>query len=246
VGDEADAALAVLAARERGDVVPAALWSGVLSSSGYRRLAQRGRAMGRAFTDSAFRRFLMSDTLPARRAALARTLAEWKRADVADAAARAAAYLPVGTVLRATLFPLIKPQTNSFVFDVGTDSAAIFLYLDPTVTREQLEVTLAHELHHIGYAVACAGAEDSALPERQRTAAAWLGAFGEGVAVLAAAGGPAAHPHASSDSAERARWDRDYARVSTDLPRVEEFLLDVLAGRLSAPIPSPAGHDLLR
>jgi hypothetical protein len=191
--------------------------------------------MGRAFPDSAFRTFLASDTLAARRPALDRTLASWKQADVTNAADRAAAYLPEGTELRALLLPLIKPQTNSFVFDVGTDSAAIFLYLDPRVTREQLEVTLAHELHHIGYAVACRQDEDSTLTTAQRTARTWLGAFGEGIAVLAAAGGPEAHPHAASDSTERARWDRDYQQVATDLPRVEAFFLDILAGRLVEP-----------
>lgn len=235
VADEADAALAILRAREEQGSVPDSLWNALRTSIGYRRLARRERAMGRSFTDSTFRHFLESDTLAARRPALARTLESWKRADVANAAARAAAYLPAGTALRALLLPLIKPQTNSFVFDVGTDSAAIFLYLDPSVTREQLEVTLAHELHHIGYAVACRAREDSTLSGPQRTALTWLGAFGEGVAVLAAAGGPDVHPHAVSDSAERARWDRDYQRVATDLPRVEAFFLDVLAERLNDP-----------
>ena len=235
VADEPEAALAILAARATGSTVSDTLWDALWSSVGYRRLAHRELAMGRAFSDSQFRRFLESDTLAARREALERTLVSWKRADIGSAAQRAAAYLPRGTGLRAQLLPLVKPQTNSFVFDTGTDSAAIFLYLDPSVTREQLEVTLAHELHHIGFATACAGAEDSALTSQQRTAVTWLGAFGEGIAVLAAAGGPDVHPHAASDSAERARWDRDYERIATDLPRVEAFFLDILAGRLTEP-----------
>lgn len=235
VADEADAALAILRNREENGSSPDSLWAALWTSTGYRRLARRERAMGRPFTDSAFRHFLESDTLAVRRPALARTLESWKGADIANAAARAAAYLPAHTELRALLLPLIKPQTNSFVFDVGTDSAAIFLYLDPSVRREQLEVTLAHELHHIGYAVACRASEDSALTGPQRTARTWLGAFGEGVAVLAAAGGPEAHPHAASDSVERARWDRDYQQVATDLPRVEAFFLDILGERLNDP-----------
>jgi len=39
--------------------------------------------------------------------------------------------------------------------------------------------------------------------------ASWIGAFGEGFAMLAAAGGPAIHPHAVSSPEERARWDKD-------------------------------------
>ena len=37
---------------------------------------------------------------------------------------------------------------------VKTDPA-IFLYLDPTETKEEFENTLAHELHHIGYGSGC-------------------------------------------------------------------------------------------
>ncbi|HEU5039744.1 MAG TPA: DUF5700 domain-containing putative Zn-dependent protease, partial [Gemmatimonadales bacterium] len=63
----------------------------------------------------------------------------------------------------------------------------------------------------------------------------WLGAFGEGVAMLAAAGGPDVHPHAASPRAERERWDRDVASAPADLARVEEFLLDILDRRLATP-----------
>ena len=49
---------------------------------------------------------------------------------------------------------MIKPKTNSFVFEPASDPA-IMLYLDPSRTRAQLENTVAHELHDIGYAAAC-------------------------------------------------------------------------------------------
>jgi hypothetical protein len=58
-------------------------------------------------------------------------------------------------------------------------------------------------------------------------------AFGEGFAMLAAAGGPDTHPHKASDAEERARWDRDVANFDHDLRKVEKFFLDVLANRLS-------------
>ena len=70
-------------------------------------------------------------------------------------AARAAlAYLPEGARIRAKIYPVIKPRENSFVFDLKGDPA-VFLYLDPAVSRGQLENTLAHELHHIGYGGSC-------------------------------------------------------------------------------------------
>ena len=55
---------------------------------------------------------------------------------------------------------------------------------------------MAHESHHIGFAEAGRryDAQIASLPEDARKAAAWMGAFGEGLAVLAAAGGPDVHP----------------------------------------------------
>jgi hypothetical protein len=114
---------------------------------------------------------------------------------------------------------------------------AIFLYLDPSVSRAGFQNTLAHELHHIGYGTVCptrrARAELARLPPNAQTALTYARAFGEGFAVLAAAGGPDRHPHAASGPEERARWDRDVANFDSDLRKVEQFFLDVLAGRLS-------------
>jgi len=134
------------------------------------------------------------------------------------------------------VFPVIKPRTNSFVFEPSTD-AAIFLYLNPSETEAQFENTVAHELHHIGYASVSARFDSSiaALPADAHAAAEWMGAFGEGFAMLAAAGGPGVDPHASSPSAERARWDRDVAGFGPDLLRVQQFLLDVANHRFASP-----------
>jgi Putative zinc dependent peptidase (DUF5700) len=169
-----------------------------------------------------------------RAAALAETVERWKRADVTAAAARALAYLPAGTVLRATVFPVIKPRENSFVWDTGTDSAAIFLYVNPDVTAPKLENTVAHELHHIGAAAACPERTDSTLAPAVRTAGVWMGAFAEGLAVLAAAGGPDADPHAASTPEERAVWARDFGNWKTDFRAVDAFFADVVSGRVPA------------
>lgn len=233
VTDEADTALAILNARQAGEPVLEEAWARLFSSEGYRRLRQREQSLGRAFEDSTFRAFLLTDTVVASAPALAATVADWRRADLTGAARRALAYLPAGTALRGTLYPAIKPRPNSFVFEVERDPA-IFIHVDPAVPRAKVENTLAHELHHIGYAAACT-APDSTLPERVRTTVTWAGAFGEGLAMLAAAGGPDIHPHAASPADERARWDRDVANVEADLRRVEAFLLGVVEGRLSEP-----------
>jgi Putative zinc dependent peptidase (DUF5700) len=61
----------------------------------------------------------------------------------------------------------------------------------------------------------------------------WIGAFGEGFAMLAAAGGPDIHPHAFSKDEDRARWDRDLVNFNTDLKNVEQFFLNLLDNQLS-------------
>jgi hypothetical protein len=235
VTDEADAVLAILARRKSSRLASDGEWRRLFSSEGYVRLKKREAAMKVPYSDEEFRTFVLSDTLAARTALLEETLAKWKLADMNRAVGRALAYLPPGTRIQAKVYPVIKPKGNSFVFDVDTDPA-IFLYVDPEVTHEQFENTLAHELHHIGYGSGCSSKrkedEVSKLPQNIRNVAQWLGAFGEGFAMLAAAGGPEFHPHAASKRDDRERWDRDVANFNEDLKKVEGFFLDVLNGRL--------------
>lgn len=232
VTDEAEAALAILDLRTAGNPVPEDAWRRLFETEGYRRLKAREVAMGREFEDSSFRAFVTSDTLLRRAPELRRTLREWSTARLDQAGRKALAYLPAGTRIRARVYLLIKPRTNSFVFEAATDPA-IMLYLNPSSTRAQLENTVAHELHHIGYAAGCDSMPDAPVDSAVSTARQWLSAFGEGVAMLAAAGGPEVHPHATSPPEDRARWDRDVANAPADLRRVETFLLDVLERRVT-------------
>lgn len=235
VTDEADAVLAILAKLQRGEALSEADWDRLFSSEGYRRLKNREASLQRDFSDAQFRQFVLSADLLARSSALAQTLANWQQADLSAAAQRVLAYLPAGTRLRAKIYPVIKPQTNSFVFELESDPA-IFLYLDPELSAARFENTVAHELHHIGLSAACLSWYESPefkqQPEPVRTVLEWAGAFGEGLAMLAAAGGPNIHPHAASPAEDRARWDRDVANFNADLAKVEQFFLDVLSGRL--------------
>jgi hypothetical protein len=236
VSDEADSVLGILAKKKAGQPVTDADWQQLFSSEGYVRLKKREASFKRAFDDAQFKTFVLSDQLALRAGALAETLSKWKRADVDAAARRALAYLPQDAHIAARIYPVIKPQTNSFVFEVQTDPA-IFLYIDPDVTKEQFENTLAHELHHIGYGSSCPGKtatdEVAKLPQHTRTVIDWISAFGEGFAMLAAAGGPDIHPHAFSKPEDRARWDHDMANFNYDLRKVESFFNDILSDRLS-------------
>lgn len=236
ITDEPEAVLSILGKRKANQQISEDDWRRLFQSEGYVRLKRRELGMKRSFEDADFKAFVLSDNLLERAPALAQTLSSWKGADMSRAARLALAYLPRGARISAKIYPEIKPRENSFVYDISTDPA-IFLYLDPKMTGEQLENHVAHEMHHIGYGTACATRQTSdvvsRVPQEARTVLTWLGAFGEGFAVLAAAGGPDVHPHAASPAEERAQWDRDAANFNGDLKKVEQFFLDVLESRLT-------------
>lgn len=228
---EADAALAILEKESAGNEVAEADWQTLFATAGYRRLKERETAMGRAFTDTEFKAFMEMARTPQQIAALRRTLLDWSSQPV-DAPARAAlAYLPAGARLKATVFPAIKPKPNSFVFDLGKDPA-IFLYLDPEVPGAKARNTLAHELHHIGMGSACPSSKnETSAPGPAAKLSTWMSAYGEGLAMLAAAGGPDIHPHAVSSAKERAEWDANVARVDALMAEQNAFFLSVLDGK---------------
>lgn len=232
IADEPRAVLDLLEASRRHNPIDQGRWDHLFASQGYLALKRREAGMGRGFSDEDFRAFVLSDTLAARGGDLAQALGRLLRLDVREPAARALAYLPPGTPLKAGLFLEIKPRTNSFVFDLD-GTRAIFLYLNPAESAEQVSNTMAHELHHVGLGAACGDAEDTTLPAPVREARNWASAFGEGLAMLAAAGGPSIHPHAASDSATRARWDHDVANFPRDLDTLQAFFTAVLDGRLT-------------
>ncbi|MBZ5531972.1 MAG: hypothetical protein LAO20_11125 [Acidobacteriia bacterium] len=252
VTDEPEAVLAILSklgakteakTADTPDAAPAASaeitdadWQKLFSSEGYRRLKKREAAMKRAFTDDDFKKFVLSPELLAKAERLQETLDSWKQADVTVPAELALAYLPESATIRATIYPSIKPHDNSFVFEVATDPA-IFLYLDPEVTREEFENTLAHELHHIGYGTACPPKEVAADTAKQPAPAQmlrkWVSAFGEGFAMLAAAGGPDVHPRATASQEKHEKWDMDMGRFYQNRIELDSFFMSVLKGELT-------------
>ena len=246
VTDEAQAVLNILAKKQADQPITDADWQRVFQSEGYIRLKQRETAMKNSFEDADFKAFVLSDKLLGQKQALEETLDRWKRADTTGAARLALDYLPKGARIKAKIYPVIKPKDNSFVFDVKTDPS-IFLYLDPTVGREKFENTLAHELHHIGYSSGCPAKrvlDDIAkLPPNTQRVVAYVGAFGEGFAMLAAAGSPDTHPHAVSSAEDRERWDKDVANFNGDLRAVEKFFFDILENRLSREEMQKAGFS---
>jgi putative zinc-dependent peptidase DUF5700 len=236
VTDEVDAALSIIQSAASGETPSARQWSALFGSQGYAHLKEREAAMGRAFTDSSFAQFLTRDSVTRRLPAMQRAIQELEHADVATAARMARAYLPPGTPMRARLYLEIKPHTNSFVF-TGRDSVpSIFIYVNTAETAAQLNNTLAHELHHIGTAAACQhvpGADSTHTTPAERMLLEYLTAFGEGRAMLAAAGSPDVHPHATDADSIRARWDRDVAHAPEDIADLSGFIEDVNTGRIA-------------
>lgn len=232
---EAETVLAIVAKREAAQPVTEEDWQRLFATEPYQRLKQREDRVGRSFTDEAFKEFVLSDDLAGRAEQLRHTLDQWRSRDLQASARRVLAYLPPQARIRAAVYPVIKPQTNSFVTDLRGDPA-IFLYLDSEQSAAKFENTVAHELHHIGYGSVAHDFESNlaSLPVRIRTAVEWMGAFGEGFAMLAAAGDSDTHPHAVSPAEERARWDRDMANFNDDLQKLEDFFLDIVDGRLTA------------
>ena len=227
VTDEADAVLRILSTKQPTEKD----WQRLFSSEGYVRLKKREESMKRSFTDDEFKQFVLSQDLSQHAADLAKTLEGWKQADMQHVGAAALAYLPAGAKIHAKIYPVIKPKTNSFVFEADTDPA-IFLYLDPAESKEKFENTLTHELHHIGYSNVCTR-DDTDRPKEVQAARQWMSGFGEGLAMLAAAGGPDIHPHATSGAEDRARWDHDVANFNSDLKTLEKFFLDILNHKIS-------------
>lgn len=232
VADEADAALAILEERARTGAVETGSWDRLWKSEGFIRLKKRQESFGANDVEKDFRDFLTSAEPLSHVRELRQALETWKHLDVTAAARRAGAYLPPGIPLRATIYPVIKKSGNSFVFEFTTNPA-MFMYVDPKKGPAKLENTLAHELHHVGLAGCPKPPDFDRLSAAQKTVLDDLGGFGEGLAVLAAAGGPDVHPHATDDPAAWLVWERDIANFNTDLRRLEAFFRDLLAGRLT-------------
>ena len=246
INDEAEAVLTILDKQRNNETIADADWSRLLTTEGYVRLKAREASMKRTLTDDEFKSFLSSPEVSKQATELRQTLERWSKADVDALARNALRYLPPDARIKAKIYPVIKAATNSFVFDLAGDPA-IFLYLDPKVGEDKFRNTVTHELHHIGFGGSCppkeAAREIERLPPEVRTALTWIGAFGEGFAMLAAAGGPDVHPHAVSNAAERANWDRNVARVAADQSTLEAFFRSVLEKRLEGNAVSKAGFE---
>jgi hypothetical protein len=119
--EEAEAVLAILDKLKIGQAVDESDWLRLFATEPYARLKKREAAMNRDFTDQDFKKFVLSAELLAKDSALRETLNAWKQKGLVASARRDLSYLPEQAVIKAKVFPMIKPKTNSFVFDTDTD-----------------------------------------------------------------------------------------------------------------------------
>ncbi len=230
---EAEQVLAILAKQKQSQPVTDADWHSLFSTEPYQRLKKREAAMHRDFSDDDFKKFVLSDELARGYDGLTRTLEAWRKADLRAAGLRVLQYLPDQAAIHVKVFPMIKPRPNSFVFDVDTDPA-IFLYLNPKVSQQEFDNTVSHEMHHIGLASTdkLYDKKIETLPPPAQKVANWIGAFGEGLAILAAAGGPDVPPNQYSQLDVQQNWGRGMSTFNQDLGTLNEFFLEALDGRL--------------
>jgi hypothetical protein len=228
---EADAVLAILEKRAAKQGVTDGDWQRLFSSEPYQRLKKREASMHRDFSDDDFKAFVLSDELAKKAPSLQEALNARKKTDLTAVGNRILPYLPASARVKASVYPVIKPKTNSFVFETDT-KPAIFLYLDPEQSQSEFENIVAHESHHIGFSDANKQYDETikALPVNAQKAAEWMGAFGEGLAVLAASGSVDVHPMRDFKEADRIRWDQDMKSADQQLIQVNQFFLDVIGG----------------
>jgi len=231
---EADQALAILAKNKNHETITDSDWQTLFSTPPYVALKAREQSIGRPFTDQAFKEFLLSPAAQEQEPAWRNTLATMKASDMTALGKGVLAWLPPGASIHAKVFPEIKPIHNSFVWKSPSEGQAIFLYVEPQ-TNAKFENTVAHECHHIGLASVTDqdNSADAKLSPTVRTAIEWMTGFGEGEAMLAAAGSTELHPHWEDDALARARWDGDMMHFNTDLANLQQFFLDILDGKLS-------------
>jgi hypothetical protein len=249
--DQARITLEILGSRAAEQAVPDSLWAHLFGTEGHRRVMERERGMDahfgqdRGITEAAFRKWAESeaalDSLAERHA----TLDAWLQVDLVAAGRLALAYLPDHARLRGTIYPLVREQRNSFIWDAGAANPAIFMAVEPGVGLAALEHILAHELHHIGAAGACAGsAASSGSPEAQQ-ALRWMGGFGEGLAVLAAAGGVGRPTHPYDSPEGRRAWAVRLDSLQEDMAELGAFFTAILAGQLTGEEAGQRGFEFI-
>ncbi|MFZ5354526.1 MAG: DUF5700 domain-containing putative Zn-dependent protease [Bacillota bacterium] len=229
IADEIEKALELMDKHRRGSAIMESDWEQFFSTKGYMWLKEREKSMGRCFEDEEFKSFLLSQEMLNKYEEYSKAVESIKGIDVGVLAAKALSYLPAGARIETCIVPLIKEKTNSFVYSVD-GKLCVFLYVNTAATKEKLENTITHELHHIGFDSIMNLDRYKELKPEVRKAVEWTYAFGEGFAMIAAAGGAKVHPN-GHDKELKDIWDESMKGFNEDMKRLENFFLSVISCR---------------
>lgn len=249
VADEPDAVVHILDALTARQTATPDLWKALFRSEGFRRLQARQQSFGDTFSPSDFQSFVERVDLMQQRNAFRSALRRFHSVDIAMCGRRALAYLPRGSTLNASVYPVIKPQTNSFAYDLK-GSPSLFLFLHPDYSRSRFSATLTHELFHVGFAQNCPPSiikpQIDALAPHLKLFFDWMaGGFGEGFAVLAAAGGPDVDPATVAPANALTEWASSAAAFPQQMGALTSFFRRLLSADLDEQSSEEPGSALL-
>ena len=192
--DEAEAVLGILAKRNNQLPLTEADWSRLLTSEGYVRLKAREASMKRSFEDEAFKSFVLSPELGPQTATLetdARPMVKGRHGSAREK--RSDATFP--NVLVSG--PRSTPSSNLRLTVSSSTSQATLRSFCISIPRSMRTSFATRSLMSCTTSASVAvvhprtiADEIARLPQETQTALTWIGAFGEGFAMLAAAGSP--------------------------------------------------------
>src|ERR1700744_6001399 len=125
---EADAVLSILDKINRHASVTDSDWNVLTNTLPYQEVQAREASFHNSFSNDDFKKFVESGKLAPQAADLAKTLNVWRNEDMQAIGNSVISYLPPGATIRAKVFILIKPASNSFVWNRPGEDKAIFLY----------------------------------------------------------------------------------------------------------------------
>lgn len=226
IEDEIKAVLNILYKRKQGENTEKLDWKRLFSSDGFKLLKQREEDMGNQLKKKAFKDFLLNEIEPEGYDQFQNAYQNLKDINFNKIINKTKRYLPDQAIINTDIIPVIKPASNSFVHNID-NKLVLFLYLKPSISKKELTNKLIHELHHIGLDDIYQKSDYTHLPKPVQRMIEWTNAFGEGFAMLAAAGSPAVHPN-RFDEQLKERWDENISNFNRDFKEIEKFLLDIL------------------
>ena len=201
-------------------------WNSLFTTKGYQMLKQRGKDMDNNFADSGFKEFLLDEETSSYLENYKNSLNRFLDIDLDYLILKTKKYLPQSAEINTAIIPVIKPDPNSFVHSIN-NRLLLFIYLEPNISKDKLENKLIHEFHHIGLDDIYNKSDYSHLIDSAQKMIEWTNAFGEGFAMLAAAGGIDKHPNNFSEESKKL-WDKNMKNFNTDFKKIENFRLNIL------------------